>query len=211
MLSASRRALYQLSHTPNTVSVFTGRLMPKPKHGCGCESAEEETPDFQWKGLILCGMLSPEGGGYHFVAGSLFFQHLGVFAGGRGVVVVVVVVMFASVPDLHCHPRRFGGPLWNVCSHEQEYDVPPGNRGTGREEQMGPLSFFLAQKMKGRENRYKKWKQLWQRSSGFSGGSTLKGRGLQCTRALLQRAGGRALKTGSFSGCHAPHQGPQKV
>lgn len=84
MLSASRRALYQLSHTPNTVSVFTGRLMPKPKHGCGWESSEEETPDFQWKGLLLYGMLSPEGRGYHLVADSLFFQHLGVLAGDVG-------------------------------------------------------------------------------------------------------------------------------
>lgn len=87
-------------------------------------------------------------------------------------------VMFTSVPDLHCHPRRFGGLLWNVCAHEQEYDGPPGNRGTGRKEQMGPLSFFLAQKMKGRENCFKKWKQLGQRSSGFLGGSALKGEGL---------------------------------
>ena len=74
--------------------------MPKPKHGCGCESAEEETPDFQWKGLILCGMLSPEGGGYHLVAGSLFFRHLGVFAGGGVVVVVVVVVMLLGYSGL---------------------------------------------------------------------------------------------------------------
>lgn len=156
-LSAPRQTLYQPSHTPNTVSVFIGRLMPKPKHGCGFESSEEETPDFQWKGLLLCGMLSPEGGGFHLVAGGLFFQQL-------GALLRVGEMLFTSVPDLHCHRRRFGGPLWDACAHEQEYDVPPGNRGTGRKEQMGPLSFFLAQKMKGRENRYKKWKQLWQRS-----------------------------------------------
>lgn len=53
----------------------------------------------------------------------------------------------------------------------------PGNRERGREEQMGPLSFPWAWKMKGGENCNKKLKQLWQDSSSLWGGSKPEGGG----------------------------------
>lgn len=74
-----------------------------------------------------------------------------------------------------------------VCTHACVC-FASGNRKRAREKQMGPLSFPLAWKMKGEENRNKKRKQLWQDNSSLWGGSPPEG-ALQSVKILFLGAG----------------------
>lgn len=73
-----------------------------------------------------------------------------------------------------------------VCTHACVC-FASGNRKRAREKQMGPLSFPLAWKMKGEENRNKKRKQLWQDNSSLWGGSQPEGGIAVCQDSVPRR------------------------
>lgn len=62
------------------------------------------------------------------------------------------------------------GLAWSVCARVHVCVVLLGTVKRARAEQMGPLNFALAWKMKGGENCNKKRKQLWQDNSSLWGG-----------------------------------------